>query len=329
MAPRGTDDWRAAAEVESYGYTWGSSRHGDEPWKQFHAVDLVRASSRGKRFWHAEAYGGPLWMASNVIDKPRDEGRIAVPEDIRYWDMVSFMCGATGLLYLRWRPLLDGPLFGAFGPYGMDGSRTDRSEMASQVGKWVTAPEQAELWQSRPDQGRDRHRLCARDAACLPMPSRATPTFTRTRCRAPTRAFSTSTSRPTGCTSTHIDEYDTLYLPFPVMLTQATADKLRAWVAAGGTLVAEGCPGYCGDRAHVGTVQPNLGLDEVFGARESYVEFTPDLLGDLDVQLQRHPRARAASSCRPTSRRPARRWAGTRTGAWRRWRTSMARARRA
>ena len=29
---------------------------------------------------------------------------------------------------LRYRPLLDGPLFGAFGSYGMDGSRTPRSD---------------------------------------------------------------------------------------------------------------------------------------------------------------------------------------------------------
>ncbi len=115
MAQQAADDWRAAAEVEGYGCTWGSCRHGDEPWKQFHAMDLVRASALGKPFWHAEAYAGPLWMASNVLNKPRDEGRIASPEDVRYWSMVSFMAGARGLFYLRWRPLLDGPLFGAFG----------------------------------------------------------------------------------------------------------------------------------------------------------------------------------------------------------------------
>ena len=65
-APRGTDDWRAAAEVDSYGLTWGSSRHGDEPWKQLHAMDLVRSAGPGKPFWHAEAYAGPLWMQPQV-----------------------------------------------------------------------------------------------------------------------------------------------------------------------------------------------------------------------------------------------------------------------
>lgn len=76
MPANAADDWRAAAEVDSYGVTWGSPRHGDEPWKQMQAFDLIRASSRGKPFWHAEAYGGPLWLARQVVDRPRDEGRI-------------------------------------------------------------------------------------------------------------------------------------------------------------------------------------------------------------------------------------------------------------
>lgn len=63
------DEWRAAAEVDSYGFTWIAARRGDEPWKHFHAVDLVRSGCRGfrweggrdeKRFWHAEAQAGYL-----------------------------------------------------------------------------------------------------------------------------------------------------------------------------------------------------------------------------------------------------------------------------
>jgi beta-galactosidase len=60
-------------------------------------------------------------------------------------------------------------------------------------------------------------------------------------------------------------------------------------VANGGTLVAEGCPGYFDERAHAGPTQPNLGLDELFGVVESYVEFTPDLLGDLQLNLSGIP----------------------------------------
>jgi beta-galactosidase len=284
MAPRTKDDWRAASEVEVYGYTWGSSRHGDEPWKQFHAVDLVRAASRGKPFWHAEAYAGPLWMASNVLNKPRDEGRIASPQDIRYWDLVSFATGATGLMYLRWRPLLDGPLFGAFGPYGMDGSRTPRSEMASQIAKWAAAPERAPLWASRPVRG---------EVGILMLPETELFTYAQQgdtddyagSMHGAYQGFFDNNIQADWVRLEHIDEYALLYLPYPVMLAQETADRLRAWVQAGGTLVAEGCPGYFGDLGHVGTTQPNLGLDGLFGVRESYVEFTPDLLGDLAFNL--------------------------------------------
>jgi beta-galactosidase len=86
----------------------------------------------------------------------------------------------------------------------------------------------------------------------------------------------------------HIDDIkdrDLLYLPYPVMLSAKTIASLKDWVKAGGTLIAEGCPAYFGDGAHVGETQPGYGMDELFGAKESYVEFTPDLLGDLALTV--------------------------------------------
>ena len=288
MASDAADDWRAASEVASYGYTWGSSRHGDEPWKQAHAVDLVRAASRGKPFWHAEAYAGPLWMQRQVIDKPRNEGRIARPEDVRYWDMTSFMAGATGLLYLRWRPLLDGPLFGAFGPYAMDGSRTDRSEIAAEVAKWVADPAQEALWRSRPVQG-DVGIIVVPETQIFNYAQQGNTDVYAQSMQGVYRGFFDANIQADWVHIDHIDEYQLLYLPFPVMLNHGTAYRLRGWVESGGTLIAEGCPGYFDDVGHVGTSQPNLGLDALFGARESYVEFTPDILNDLRLNVDGTP----------------------------------------
>jgi beta-galactosidase len=145
------NDWRAAAEVDTYGFTWVTARKGSEPWKQFHAVDLVRAASRGKPFWHAECQGGPLWMQSEVLNRALSNGRKPDENDIRLWNMISFAGGVSGLLYLRFRPLLDGPLFGAFGPFAMDGSPTPWSEMAGKLARWTNT--HAGLWKSRPVKG--------------------------------------------------------------------------------------------------------------------------------------------------------------------------------
>ena len=84
----------------------------------------------------------------------------------------------------------------------------------------------------------------------------------------------------------HINEYPVVYLPYPVMLKAETARKLIEYVENGGRLICEGLPGYFGDRGHVGQVQPNLGLDRLFGASEKYVEFTPDLLERLTLQVR-------------------------------------------
>ncbi|MDR1637810.1 MAG: beta-galactosidase [Treponema sp.] len=283
-AGRGCDDWRAASEVEIYGMTWGSSRHGDDPWRQFQAADLVRASCRGKPWWHAESYAGPLWLQSNVLNKKRDEGRIASPEDARYWNFVSLMAGARGFMYLRWRPLLDGDLFGAFGPYGLDGSRTDRSNAVSASCKWITAGEQEKVLKSKPVKGQIGIIFAPESELHTYALRRSTEAYTK----AVQGVYQGFFDRNIQADFVHIDDiagWDLLYLPYPVMLSSGTVKALREWVSRGGTLVSEGCPAYFGDRFHVGEIQPGSGMDELFGVKETYVEFTPDLLGDLPLTV--------------------------------------------
>jgi beta-galactosidase len=307
MPSLSSDDWRGAQEVEVYGVTWGSSRHGDQPWRQMYGFDLIRAASRGKPFWHAEQYGGPLWLQGQVVGRPRDDGRIPTPDDIRYWSMVSFMGGATGMMYLRWRPLLNGALFGAFGPYDLDGSRTPRSEMASRVGKWAGAAEQRALWRSRPVKGEigivyvpetQMFVYAQQQTAGRAAPGYGgaggsgywdSPHAYSQSMEGAYRAFWASNVQADFVHVDDIDQYDRLYLPIPIMLSRATADRLRAWVERGGTLISEGCPAYWGDGWWVGQQQPNFGLDELFGARQADVEFTPDLLKDLRLTVRDTP----------------------------------------
>ncbi len=291
-------EWRTAAEVETFGYTWVASRHGNDPWMQFQAIDTVRAGARGKPFWHAEATGGPLWLQPQVIGRPLEDGRSSDDKDVRVWSMIDMAAGATGILFTRWRPLLDGPLFGAFGPMGMDGSTTPRADMAATLARWTGA--HPDLWKSRPVKGdvgivfvqeSDDFSVVqggagAPGAAGRRADGAGSPANYVQSAQGAYQAFFDSNIQADFVAIDDIGEYPMIYLPYPVMLHKSTADKLRDYVAKGGKLVSEGCPGYFGDGGTVGTIQPNLGLDQVFGARETYVQFTPDILGQLTLTVR-------------------------------------------
>jgi beta-galactosidase len=276
------NEWRSAQRVDIYGLTWIAARKGNEPWKQFHAMDLVRGGARGKPFWHAEAQGGPLWMQPQVIGRPKEDGRIPDAEDIRIWNLITCAGGAKGILYCRWRPLLDGPLFGAFAPFAMDGSITPRAEMAGTVAKWANA--HPNVWKSNPVKGDVGLVFVPESELFNYVQQGATAFYSQSICGA-YQAFFDSNIQPDFVSLDDIGEYKLIYLPYPVMLKSETVAKLRKYVEQGGTLVSEGLPGYFGDHGHVGKVQPNYGLDEVFGAKESYVEFMPDISDGLMFQV--------------------------------------------
>jgi len=277
------NDWRDAAGFDIFGFTYVASRNGNEPWMQFTSVDFVRAASRGKPFWHAEAEAGSLWMQPQVPGRAREDGRISDAKDVRIWNLISMAGGAKGILYPRWRPLLDGPLWGAFGPMNLDGSVGPKAEMAGKVARWANA--HPDLWQSRPVKG-DIGIVWVPESSVFNHVQLGNPQYYAESARGAYQGFFDSNIQPDYVHIDHINEYPLVYLPYPVMLKKETADKLIEYVENGGKLICEGLPAYFGDRGHVGEVQPNLGLDRLFGARENYVEFTPDLLDNLTLRVR-------------------------------------------
>ncbi|MDO6732380.1 beta-galactosidase [Marinovum sp. 2_MG-2023] len=286
LGRHGCDDWRAASQVDIYGYTWIAARKGNQAWRNFFAGDLIRGASRGKPFWHAERQGGPLWMQPQVMGRDKDDARVAEPSDIRLWSLASFAAGARGMMNLRYRPLLDGPLFGAFGSYGMDGSRTERSDMAASIAQWTNAPEQADAMAAKPMRG-EVGLLFADETQMFDSLLSAEgqfKTFQEAMWGA-YRGFMDAGLQPDWVHPDDMDGYDVIYAPYPVMWPRAVAERIRDWVAAGGTLISEACPAYFGDHGRVGVHQPNFGLDQMFGAREVEVEFMPDIADHAHFEL--------------------------------------------
>jgi beta-galactosidase len=277
------NEWRSAAMMDVWGLTWVASRHGNAPWLQYQAMDLVRSGARGKPFWHAEAEAGPLWMQPQVIGRPREDGRQPDAEDVRIWNLISCSAGARGILYPRWRPLLDGPLFGAFGAFAMDGSVTPRAEMAGKVAKWANS--HPEVWKSRPVKG-DVGLVFIPESELFNYVQQGETAYYAQSIKGAYQAFFDQNILADFVALENIDEYKLIYLAYPVMLKRETADRLKKYVENGGTLLCEGLPAYFGDFGHVGTVQPNYGLDQLFGAREKYVEFDPDLSEQLLFEVK-------------------------------------------
>ncbi len=277
------NEWRSAELVDTWGLTWIAARKGNELWRQFQALDLVRGGSRGKPFWHAEAQAGPLWMQPQVLKRDREDGRIPDEKDVRLWNLISCAGGATGLMYPRWRPLLDGPLFGAFGAFAMDGSETPRSEMAGKVAKWANA--HPEIWKARPVKG-DIGIVFAPESEMFNYVQQGATDYYTQSVRGAYQGFFDNNIQADFVHIDDLKQYKAVYLPYPVMLKAASAKKVLEYVRDGGILISEGLPAYFGDHGKVGTKQPNYGLDEVFGARESYVEFTPDILDNLTLNVR-------------------------------------------
>ena len=156
--------------------------------------------------------------------------------------------------------------------------------MTSQLAQWATAHEQADIWAARPVRGEVGIVVVPESQLFCYAQQGSTDLYAQS-ARGAYSGFFEIGLQADWVLIDHIEEYDVLYLPMAAMLPAAVASKLTDWVAQGGTLISEGCPGYFGDRGRVGTVQPNHGLDVLFGAREAHVEFTPDLLDGLAVEI--------------------------------------------
>lgn len=276
------DEWRAASRVDAYGFTWVASRNGAAAWRQYQAVDLTRAGAKDKPFWHAEATGGPLWMQPQLLGRPREDGRDTDAQDVRLNFMVSCAGGARGIFYTRWRALLDGPLFGAFGLFGMDGSITPQAEMAAKLMAWAKVHD--ELWKSRPVTG-EVGLLFAEESEFFNVVQQKSSDYYAASVRGAYQGFFDNNIQPDFVLPQDIDNYKLIYVPYPVMLRSQTVAALQHYVRGGGALACEGLPAYFGDHGHVGEKQPNYGLDALFGCRQTAVEFDPDLSEDLQFEL--------------------------------------------
>jgi len=281
LVPCAGDDFRAAEAVDLFGYTWWFGNRVPH----LLSADLTRSAARGRVVWRAEAVGGPEWTnRSPGVPKPEKDAP-GDPGYIRLDCLESMACGARAFQNPRWRPLLDGPLFGAYGWYGMDGSRTERSVEVAGLARWAREAASAGLFRSGPVLG-DVAILVLEDSQAHAWAMHgSTDGYART-VEGAHRAFLDAGVQADFVLPAHLSDYRIVYAPYPVALADGTAEGILGWVRDGGHLVAEACLGYFDEAAHAHPRQPNRGFAEAAGCTGASVSFGADRHEELSIRVR-------------------------------------------
>ncbi len=252
-----TDDWRNAAEVDVYGLScfplWFHYDNA-EIWK---VHDLVRSASRGKVFWTAEMQAGA--SGEGLVHSPTPK-----PEEIRLWNWISLAAGAKGVLYWQWRPEMLGPESPGFGLCNIDGSPSVRTDQASEFAELTVQNEL--IRESKPLPGELAILVLPESQIFTQVADRNTGNYSCT-VKGAYRAFSEAGYQVDFATISQLDAYDLIYLPFPLMIEEEHARRLRLYVAGGGRIISEAHPALFGNNGMLQTNAPGYGLDEVFGVK--------------------------------------------------------------
>lgn len=292
LADQAHNAWLSAKQTSIYGYSRGAIGYSDiqkgncglsRTWPLWSNADMTRAGAAGKPFWCAEMSAGFGWSETQTSTVNRI-GRTPDENEVRLTFLLAMAAGARGIFTTRWRPLLNGPLFGCLGLYEMDGSRTARSQLASAISGWANNPDAVRLMHSSPVKG-DIGLLCLPEAQIQCYLQRGDSQAYAKAVRGSYQFFHDQNIQADYISLEQLDEYASVYLPYPVMLEDKTVDVLISWVHQGGNLISEGCPGYFGRNCMADTVQPGRKLALLFGVSQQDVDFSAGRCQNLSVSI--------------------------------------------
>lgn len=226
--------------------------------------DYMRSSAKGKPYWLWELRCGPNAWGINGWGVP-----VSANDAARYtWQSIAYE--VKSIQYWNWRPHVGGVEIGGHGMTRRDGSLTPRAERIGQIARAVAADSRWYAALARP-----KASIAMLDAK-LPRIVAAGEGSDALVTDAHFGAYTLFRSRGYEVDIVHeqevatggLDDYRLLVVPLGYAMARSTADKIKAWVDAGGTLLAGM---FCATKDEYGFGQahnPGLGLHDVFGADE-------------------------------------------------------------
>jgi beta-galactosidase len=235
------------------------------------AVDFTRSMNlKNGGFYIGELQGG-YGVRGTIVGDP------ITPGDHRTWIWSILAKGARAINIYAYYPMNSGYESGGYGLINLDGTPTARSRTAGEIARTVTRNAPLFL-ESRP---------VAAQVAILYNPiahmvggeqSGAMRGAMRYSLTGVYRAFFEKSIpvdflHAMDLESEGAARYKALYVPYPLMLSGATARQLRKYVEEGGTLIAEARFGWNNERGYAEPVIPGFGMQEVFGVREKEIRY--------------------------------------------------------
>lgn len=271
-----SDDFLMAGQVDFYGTSlYPKHNHPDRhwpPWMLRVAVDFSAAANRRNGgFYVGELQAGHGTYGLNI-------GNPVTPRDHRRWIWSAIAAGAKAINIYAYLPMSSGYESGGYGLVNLDGSPTPRAVEAGETARLIdanrelllasqpVAPEVALVYNPLAQMvgGEQRHGPGSMLQESL---------FGYHRILADSNVpveFIHRRDLETG----DLARFRLIFLPYPLMLSRAAAAGLETWVRSGGHLVAEARPAWNDERGFAAGAIPGMGLDEVFGARETSVRMS-------------------------------------------------------
>ncbi len=259
----GKDEWRLAGAADQLGL----STFDQLPEARATSMERLRsiAESRGKEAWAVELQGGPV-MFSWFSGTPSAR-QIA----LLAWQMVAR--GAKGVFYWTYRPRMSDAEGGEFGMVRRDGSLTERARRVGEVSRTLqrharlfrTARQQAQVAIFSSRMGEHLAKIDNKDLPQKPFYSTA---IAAAHLMMLKRHVPADGIDPAAIAGGRLARYKVLLMPFSHCLSRETAEHIKAFVAAGGMVIADFPCALKDERGVCYSTLPGAGLDDLFGAVE-------------------------------------------------------------
>jgi beta-galactosidase len=258
----GRDDWKANQTTPLTRFEGLKAEVQDAVSLRF---DYLRSCNQpGKPVWAAEFQGGPVSTGFQL-------GRVPSPEDIRRWMLTAVNSGVTGISFWITRAEISACEMNGFSLLDSLGETTARFEEAARIGRALNRyPElfaKPTLVPARIAIGVSEwnYQTCLH-AGCESMETYSVRGWHCLLCEL---GFPVDFIEINRLGDADVIKPEIIILPFPLALSEATADKLRKFVEQGGKLICEAAPGRITEQGFCNRGELSPVMAELFGVRQT------------------------------------------------------------